>query len=204
MPKTEWKPTRTTWSQLAHHETVEALGAAVSSRAIAVCAWSLANNPDATLADVEAVASADVDIPRHKAGKKIDPDMLRQARRILGLSTPKKKRAAPRKSRTSAQVASIEKAILAQFHKSMELVAEYARTTGELAAARQAFEAAREALRAMPRDQAQTLADADTTAGEILAREGVLAEARSESAGDAWQGSFDDSPAADARVPVSP
>jgi hypothetical protein len=203
MPKTDWKPTQTTWSQRAHHETVEALGSAVGSRALALCAWSLARNPGVTAAEVEAVAGADVDIPRSKGGKKIGADMLRQARRALGLSAPKKKKAATRKSGTAAQVASIEKAILAQFHKSMELVAEYARATSELAIAQKAFEASRGALRAIPREQAQTLAEADATASEILSREGVLDDAKREPTDESWQDSFGDLTVLNERAPVN-
>ena len=124
--------------------------------------------------DIESLAKGDPDIPRTTSdGKKISAQAHRQARQMLGLASPSKKRSPARKTKKEPRLSQIEKAILARFQASMDLVSEYTRAATELSDAEQAFAEARSALQEIPREQAQTLADADTHAAEVLASEGV-------------------------------
>ncbi len=177
MPKSDWKPNEMTWGELARLETVRAFPEKTGSRAIALCTWCLAQDPDMSLDDIESMAERDPDIPRTTAdGKKISAHAQRQARQILGLASPGKKRSPARKTKKEPKLSQIEKAILARYQESMDLVTEYTKAATELSDAQQAFEDARSALQEIPREQAQTLADADTHAAEVLASEGVLAD----------------------------
>ena len=175
MPKSDWKPVEKSWGELAQRETMQALSPKPGSRAIALCAWCYAQDPDHAANDVEALAQRDPEIPATTAnGKKLGAADHRRAREILGLAAPAKKRSAARKTKKEPKLSAIEKAILARFQESMHLVSEYERHADELTAAQEAFETAKDALHEISLEQAQTLADADPHAEEILALEGIL------------------------------
>jgi len=190
MPKSTWKPAEKDWGTLAHRETTQAFPEKALSRAVALCAWCYARDADTSAGDIEALAQRDAEIPRAANGKKIGDQARRQARQILGLAA--KRRSTPRKGK-DANLSPIEKAILARFQESMGLVSRYVELADELAKAQEAFDAARAELREISADQAQTLADADPSAAQVLADEGILSGADSTSAFDAGGGHWSSS-----------
>ena len=205
MPTPDWKPVETNWGgQLAHDEIMRAFEGKPTSRATALCVWCYAQDPDLPAGEIEALAQRDPDIPSTTAdGKKISAHARSQARRMLGLATPTKKRSAPRKTKKDPQLSAIEKAVLARLQESMNLVSDYVTLADELSAAQEAFDAARNALREISPEHAQTLADADPQAAEVLAKEGVLAgpdstTARPGPARSSWTKEDTDSGAGDA------
>ena len=185
MPTPDWKPIETSWEgQPAYEEIMHAFGGKPTSRATALCVWCYAQDPDLPAGDIEALAQRDPEIPATTAdGNKISSHARRQARQMLGLTTPTKKRGAPRKTKKDPQLSAIEKAVLAGFRESMSLISDYVARAEDLSAAQAAFDVARNALCQIAPEHAQTLADADPQAAEVLSNAGVLADPDSTAAG---------------------
>lgn len=204
MLEPDWMPIEKDWGRMAQLETMQAFPEKPTSRAIALCVWCYARDPDSSASDIETLAQRDSEIPQTTAdGKKISSHARRQARRILGLTTPTKKRSAPRKTKKDPELSPIEKAVLARFQESMNLVSDYITLAAELSAAQEAFDAARNVLHEISPEHAQTLADADPQAAEILSQEGVLTDpdsstATPDAAPTVWPDERPDSGTADA------
>ena len=172
MPRSNWNPIEKTWSESAYQEITQAFPEKRISRAVALCVWCYAQDPDASVNDIEAHAQGDLNLRGAADGKKIGSHARRQARQVLGLTG--RKRSTSRKGRKDANLSAIEKAILARFQESMSLVSEYVKLADELAAAQKAFDAARAALHEIPADQMQTITEADPDVAKVLMDEGIL------------------------------
>jgi hypothetical protein len=175
MPQTEWVPSEKRWNDSAHRETTAAYPGRADDRKVALCVWILASDPNTALHEIERQAQGDSTIvAKEEGGQKITANHVRQARRILGLAAEAKRKPAAKKPKGLSK---IERALLARFNESTALIDAYAKQAAALAQAQEAFAKAKAALVAMPLEHAETLAEVDPKAAEILNAEGVLGRA---------------------------
>jgi hypothetical protein len=172
MPLTHWVPSEKRWNDSAHRETTAAYPGQADDRKVALCIWLLATHPQSSLPDVERLAQDDPAMAaKQEGGTKITSNHLRQARKILGLTTSSRKRSPTKKAKGLSK---IEKALLARFNESTDLIEAYVVQATALALVQEAFDKAKAALLAMPKEHAETLAEVDPKAAEILSAEGIL------------------------------
>lgn len=180
MPVTNWTPTETNWGDFAHHEIMCTFEGQLKTRAVALCVWNLASSPSATPYEIETIARRDGEIELRPDGTKITAYAVKQARKILGFEdaepAQKSKKAKRRKGKRA-----VTKALLRHDPGADEFIVEsagviddYLGLGAELASVQAAFGTAYQALMELSREHSLTLAEIDSNAAQVLAREGLL------------------------------
>jgi hypothetical protein len=185
MLATEWEPIEKNWGDLAHQEIMTAFEGQLKTRAVALCVWHLAVEPEATPYELETLARRDPDIETRSDGAKINAYSVRQARKILegkdgsGTKTerrkPDRRKPARRKKKVVASaLAKLDPQLVAKLQESAEIIDEFVHVSTELALIQATFAKAHRALLAIPHEDAIELADIEPNVAHVLARDGLL------------------------------
>ncbi len=186
MLATNWTPTEPNWGDLAYYEVMLTFEGQLKTRTVALCVWKLALCPSTTPYEIETIARRDRDIELRSDGTKVTAYAVKQARKILGFDhadtaknthtdrrVKKTKRRKSKRTVTNALLKDSPDANEA-LRESAAVVDEYLNVGAELAMAQAAFAKAHQGLMGLSRTHCLTLAEIDSNAAQVLAREGLL------------------------------